>query len=619
MKTKTTSYAEYYIFVIALLILSLVYSTASVEPVLTIRLLILGLVLFVINSYVLKNKTFYDLSILKNPIFLFYGLYVVFSAISMTQVINLSEGIFELIKILLFGIYLVTITLLLERFWDKIDVLIKSIIVLQLIIAVIALVQFYTDWLGFIPGSDRVYATMTNRNLLSSALFLMLPFSIYGFLKFKKVWLIFVPATIVLSGIVIIITRTRSVWLALVVGCIGILIIMLANKKLIFKDFISVKKFIQLVLIAVIVLIIGFASSTLIELDESPSESSKKYVRQTSVQKKKLTSAQTLKVRFVAWEKTTQMITDNPAFGVGPGNWKLRFPEYGLKKTFAERGRYHYKRPHNDFLWTAAEIGIPGALAYLIFLLLPLIIGIRSVTKISDKQSKRMMLCLLMGYIGYLVISYFSFPKERIVHSVFLFIIIAIILVLDFKSRKNNKKPFKYPVIVNILLLFPIIVVGYLRYESEVHLKKALTANNGRVALEEIAKVNNIFYTIDPAVTPVAWHKGVMYSRGNQNRDAFASFLQAEKVHPNHVYVLLNLGDVYRFYGKNEKAIDYYRKALQISPRFEDALINMSIAYYNQGDYDKAHKVLNRVGSKTKNKRYEEYMKLLQGKLNEIR
>ncbi len=616
MKTKTNSIAEYYIFIITLCVVSLVYSSSSVEPVLTIRYLILSLALFILNSYLMKNKEQFKSCLVRNPVLLFYGIYILFSAISLTQVINFSEGIFEVCKVVLFGIFLITTILLVQRFWDKIDVLIKSIIILQLILSVIALLQFYTGLFSFIPGNERIYATMTNRNLLASALFLMLPFSLYGFLILKKAWSIWTSISLGLAGIVIIITKTRSVWAAIFVGLVLVIVLFIANKKLKLSELIPNKKIIKFVMIALISLLVGFGSNALIKSDGSTSNTSNNYVRKTEVQKKKLTSAQSMQVRLVAWKKTIQMIADKPILGVGAGNWKLTFPEYGLKKTYAERGRYHYKRPHNDFLWTASEIGIPGALAYFLFLLLPLIIGIKALSRISEKKTIRLTLCLLFGMVGYLVIAYFSFPKERIIQSVFMLLIISILLVINGK-KKDHKKPFTYPFVVNLVLLFPIIVVGYLRYESEVHLKKALSTNNGRIALEEISKVNEIFYSIDPTVTPVEWYKGVMYTRAKENKEAFASFLQAEKVHPNHVYVLLNIGDVYRYYGKKEKAIEYYSKALHISPRFEDALINMSIAYYDLWDYPKAYKVLQRVNPKTSNPKYEQYIKLLKEKLHE--
>jgi putative inorganic carbon (hco3(-)) transporter len=67
--------------------------------------------------------------------------------------------------------------------------------------------------------------------------------------------------------------------------------------------------------------------------------------------------------RFVMWSAGAQMVKDRPFFGVGPGRVKTLYPVY--------RGPgYVEPRPghlHNNLIMTAAETGIPSALAYLWF------------------------------------------------------------------------------------------------------------------------------------------------------------------------------------------------------------------------------------------------------------
>jgi tetratricopeptide (TPR) repeat protein len=56
---------------------------------------------------------------------------------------------------------------------------------------------------------------------------------------------------------------------------------------------------------------------------------------------------------------------------------------------------------------------------------------------------------------------------------------------------------------------------------------------------------------------------------------ALDDFKKAYAHHPNHIHVLNNLGTCYALLQHPEKAIEFYLKALEISPGFERCLINL--------------------------------------------
>ena len=57
--------------------------------------------------------------------------------------------------------------------------------------------------------------------------------------------------------------------------------------------------------------------------------------------------------------------------------------------------------------------------------------------------------------------------------------------------------------------------------------------------------------------------------------NALDDFKKAYAHHPNNIHVLNNLGTCYALLQHPEKAIEFYRKALEISPGFERCLINL--------------------------------------------
>ena len=71
------------------------------------------------------------------------------------------------------------------------------------------------------------------------------------------------------------------------------------------------------------------------------------------------------------WKGTLKMISSAPTLGAaGPGQFEARFPSHRLQEQLIlPIAASHTAHPHNEFLLFAAEIGLPGALALLIFIL----------------------------------------------------------------------------------------------------------------------------------------------------------------------------------------------------------------------------------------------------------
>lgn len=82
--------------------------------------------------------------------------------------------------------------------------------------------------------------------------------------------------------------------------------------------------------------------------------------------------------RFTYWETAYRMFEDNPALGVGLGNYTFHFKEYLpdrqyknpelMMKLVPEKGRNQIVTVKNIFLRILAETGIIGAAAFLVFL-----------------------------------------------------------------------------------------------------------------------------------------------------------------------------------------------------------------------------------------------------------
>ena len=81
-------------------------------------------------------------------------------------------------------------------------------------------------------------------------------------------------------------------------------------------------------------------------------------------------------------------------------------------------------------------------------------------------------------------------------------------------------------------------------------------------------------------------------------------------MNPYHIHVLNNLATSYEIKGNHEMAIDMYNRAILISPKFDEALLNLSAVYYNNGNIDSASSIISRVNSLSKNEKYLPFLEI---------
>ena len=609
-ESKTKNGFEFYFLIIAtIIILPLLYFKFNVDPVITFRLFFLTIILLFTNLILLFRikKYYHKLSCLSNPIFIIYFGYVIFTLLSLLKTINITTGYLDAVKIFTRFILLVFAVLLLSYKRKNVFILCKTIIIGAFIFCCIGLLQHFFNLFYFIPGIDVVYSTFINRNLFSSAIFLTLPFSIYAYLQLSKGWRIISYILICISIYLIIIIKARAVWLALILSLsISLLLIFFLKKQKSLKKLLCSKKIIILALSLVIIIFSGFFL--------------KKSDTKTRLSKKNVTSTNTLEIRLKAWQKTLPMIKDNWLLGVGIGNWKINLPKYGVAGMKTEKGAYQYIRPHNDFIWVLAEIGVIGFIFYLSIFITTFYFLFRIIKYAKNKNDKIYAFLLLFNLIGYLVIASFSFPKERIFHSILIIFIISLAAILynfNFPFKKILKKPFFLSLLMLILPILAVLIwYNYNRMKSETHLFFGLRAKKRidyQTEIAALSKIDTRLYNLSPYAIPVLWYRGVAYYDMENIDKALLDFEAAYKNHPYHIYILNNLASCYEEKNQHKQAITFYKKVLGISPYFEESLINLSAVYYNIGKYQKAYKTIEKC--KTKNLKYLKYRKKIIEKL----
>lgn len=600
-------------FPVLLLYIPIIFYTKTLDTGTTPRFLILTLFFFIILLYKFINSIRrvdkINLSGF-NPVlqYLLIG-YLAISIISFIPAINKSEAIFDIYKIFLFVLSPFFFYYNIKNNSGFLETIGKNIVTITISMSILAILEFWEIFNLIHYNWAAPAATLGNRNLLSSFLFLCLGYIVWGIIKKNGFWLWMYFTSFSLMIYVILISRTRAVWLAITFGIVvtGITHIMIDKKTLLLFFGKYKTKIVTLIILTICIIIF---QDYIKPKDYTMPDLSVSIISMADP------SMDSNNQRLVLWKKTLSMILDHPFFGVGAGNWKIVLPSHTMSGMLFKNMQKIFQRPHNDYLWAWAEYGFIGLLCYgglFVFVVMSFI----SYLKNKNNNEKIMVSCLLITILGYGVISFFDFPKERISHSLYFGLLIGIAASLH---KKSTTVILAKPLMITILaILLSAKVFGIMRIKGEESLQRALIARiEGKwdIVAKETERINTMIYSLDHSSTPIDWYKGVAYYSKGDYRNAICNFERACKFHPNHIHVLNNLASCYESLGESDMALDIYKKALRIYKHFDIALVNMSAIYYNKGKYNTAYKTIILCNKDCTDSRRESYLKAIKNKLN---
>lgn len=319
-----------------------------------------------------------------------------------------------------------------------------------------------------------------------------------------------------------------------------------------------------------------------------------------------LESATSNERRFV-WYKTDLLNAEHYWLGVGNGSWKFWLPSKNLQGGYRqEEQNIVFTRAHNDYLEIRAEMGMLGAvwfcslfgLAFLVALL-----ALRNNQKTGQNASNHDLMAAAAGLLGYCIIQYFDFPRERIEFQMVLALFFALLIHHSRgiwpKTAQQNTKNLQIPLMGWLLagLSFNLILGGQ-RMRGEIHNVRLLDAQargDWRKVAEESKLAENTFYQYTDSAMPLAWHEGVAWYQLKQPEKAVAALERACQLNPWSFQVLNNYATGLVNLKRYQEAIPLFEKALTINPQYDEGKFNLSFVYYQMADYPKAESWLARV------------------------
>ena len=294
--------------------------------------------------------------------------------------------------------------------------------------------------------------------------------------------------------------------------------------------------------------------------------------------------------RSRVWSNSFPLWMESPIFGKGLGNWQIEFPKTGLSDIYsATMDQTTFQRPHNDLIWTICESGLIGLLFQLIVFAYPFLILIKK----KPHQLKTEHIILLGTWLGFLVISCFSFPKERpelILWSMFLLAFLYHEFIDDRSANIDQSKLGQLRYFALIPAVFFLLLIVY-RGQGEINTRNMLVsyqANDLTKTVEFSSQAENVFYQIDPTSVPLSWYPATLQFAANEKEKACLNFEKAWQLAPYNFNILNDFGSCQEIAGNRKKAIELYLAALSINPFFEPAKRNLTVVYIKSEQWQEA-------------------------------
>lgn len=583
---KVEKVRRFSIFLFSLFVLlnCLFFTRAVVDFTLVPRFVFLSF--FILSLVVFISFFLKDFKVEVDIIMLAYLAFALHALISISWSVNFSLAITEASKIILYFFLFSGTYILLQHFGDElISILLKTILLLFFISSIVVFLQMLElpeisrNYLYNIPGISG------HKNLYSSFIFLCSVLSCLGFYKLKSYWKYISAFAIIFQLVLIIILQTRAAWLGYSVFFISGFFLFLIREKI--KVF-GYKYYLGAAISSLILINIFFlfALPQLLSLYNSQKPHPDNITE--------ITDINTISERVLIWQKTYEVFKSNPILGCGANNWQICFPASSVPDIYKVQDlNVSFQRPHNDFLWILSEYGLIGFNLYFIFI-------ISILTLLFIKLSGRFditLVLLIAGILGYLTISFFDFPKERVEHNILFSIMLALsCFFIRKESPSFNKAFFCVPASafkVSVPIFLSIFYISLLNFKGEYFTNKMYHErlnNNNQAVISLCDKAQSVCYTLDATSVPLSWYRGTANANLRNYQAALNDFRIASRMHPYNHHVLNDLASSYFMNEQIDSAKIFYAESARINPRFDEPRLNLTAIFINEGNLKEARK-----------------------------
>ncbi len=556
-----------------------------------------------------------------------YGLMILMALLSFFKAWNISESILHFSKV--FTTFTATWMVCLLVLRDKKSLLPLAIgMSLLLILDSIHTFQGVRDFILLGKGGiGEVKSSYSNKNILTSAIFLKLPFAIW-LLYFQKNW------TKYLGGLALLFGSLATFFLsarAFLLATITLLLFLFVYAIVRYRK-VGGKKYLKDFGVFFFILLLALGTFLLVEKTIYPQnvQGSTDIANRLSTITDKNNNSNNL--RLTAWGQSLKIIQKDPLLGVGIGNWKIRVLEY--ENSYSPTYTYMYKN-HNDFLETTAEYGIIGGLAFIAILVMTFLYFTEVLFFKKQENILNLFFLPTVGLIAYTFDAFFNFPQDRPEIQSLFAIYVGISSALSLLQWGENKflntlaslKINKSVVTIVSLGLACLLAAAVYILKDNVTSLKLQRIIKEELKSGKLKSSSERFLSGFPAIPnitileePIAVQKARYLIQEKKYRQARKLMLNdnSNPFDARKEYFIANT-----FYAEKQydSALYYAEKGLKLKPFFYNTNTIAASVYELKGEFNKSIEIWRRYLEKVKNKeeawRIPAVLLRRQGKLKE--
>lgn len=239
-------------------------------------------------------------------------------------------------------------------------------------------------------------------------------------------FLVLLATIILIAGIVL--SYTRAAWLSLVVA-LGVFLIYYFKINF---------KFLFIFGAIFLTLILAFKSDILMKLERNRQDSSNNMAEHIQSISNINSDASNLE-RINRWQSAFRMFYERPFVGFGPGTYMFLYAPYqhSTEKTIISTNAGTLGNAHSEYIGPLAEQGVFGTLAYIVIIFFVYYRGSLLYYSISDKDNKKLILAVLLGFTTYVVHGFINNFLDTDKAAVPFWAFVAIITAMDIYHKKE--------------------------------------------------------------------------------------------------------------------------------------------------------------------------------------
>ena len=486
--------------------------------------------------------------------FILWGGLSYFYAINSTEVlVNITRQVNVLLMFLSMAILFLNIKN--KRFFVSWSLtIILSVEIYYVLDQLIELVQT----LGSITNRASLKGVAANPNITAFSIAIKIPFLIYLIFYSKKNLFKYLLSVVLLGGFICLSAIQSR---ASIVAIIGVIIMSIVS-ILINKQWNTLKKKIYFSSF----IILPFIISILINQNYLASKGADIISRTSTISISQADESIGARLRY--YSHVIEHTLNNPLFGVGLGNWKLKSIDYDSKNINGYVVPYH---AHSDFIQLGAELGIIGFILYLgVFLWAVYYVFVFIRHSKSSIEEKTFVFLLLVALGVYSIDANLNFPIARPQVLVVWAAVMALIVIY---YRKHNSaleplktKPYLTPVFLSLALicLLPSLVVTnkvYASLKGQVFLLQDFNSNQFNVPLNQVDTIVPDIPNITVTTIPINSVKARYYVNAKQYDKALALLNKGTKANPYLYYSEILKSQIFQEKGQIDSALVFAKKA----------------------------------------------------------